>query len=322
MPLPYVPPPNSDELLSSWIERIGLFYGIGYLRARVMLDPTRIANVWGENEDVDSSEDLRLLLCSLTGYGDNVVPRLLPSTSDRILDVSARLTYCHKCWNEDAENGRAPYIRSEWSSWSNVLCTKHETWLSARRPGNQYGSELNGWAPVWQTDSTWAFAAYLRHDLAMSPFALGFDAKSILPPTCEWKCVGAEFQALVRDKALVLELASRPASSSIRAHVREAVEVARNPHVTDLDLRGYRRAEPGWIADRICCLSVAAEIRRMIMGNEPAFARVRAVLESDPSARKLLLECRSHMRRTHDLCHFPASRKADVQTRQRQAHRY
>jgi hypothetical protein len=46
MPLPYAPLPNSDELLSSWIERIGLFYGIGYLRARVMLDPTRLANVW------------------------------------------------------------------------------------------------------------------------------------------------------------------------------------------------------------------------------------------------------------------------------------
>ena len=59
MPLPYAPPPNSDELLSSWIERIGLFYGIGYLRARVMLDPTRFANVWGENEDLDSSEDIR-----------------------------------------------------------------------------------------------------------------------------------------------------------------------------------------------------------------------------------------------------------------------
>jgi hypothetical protein len=58
MPLPYAPPPNSDGLLSSWIERIGLFYGIGYL----MLAPTRPANVWGENEDLDSSEDIRRLL--------------------------------------------------------------------------------------------------------------------------------------------------------------------------------------------------------------------------------------------------------------------
>jgi hypothetical protein len=57
------------------------------------------------------------------------------------------------------------------------------------------------------------------------------------------------------------------------------------------DLRGYRSAEPGWIAERICCLSVAVEIRRMIMGSEPAFERVRTVLESDPSAKQLLLEC-------------------------------
>jgi hypothetical protein len=221
----------------------------------------------GENEDLDSSEDIRRLLISLTGYGERVVPPLLPTTSSGILDVSARLTYCPACWHEDAENGRAPYIRPQWSSWSSVLCTMHETWLSARRPGSHFGSELNGWAPIWQTDSNWALAAYLRHDPAMRPFASGFEPRSILPPTCGWKCVDAEFQAMVLDKARVLQLASRPESSSVRAHVWDALEVARNPRVTDFDLRGYRSAEPGWIADRICCLALAAEIRRMIMGN-------------------------------------------------------
>jgi hypothetical protein len=94
-----------------------------------------------------------------------------------------------------------------------------------------------------------------------------------------------EFQALVRDKALILKLVTRPESGGIRARVWEAIEVALTPRVTDRDLRGYRSAKPGWIADRICCLSVAVEIHRMIMGSEPAFERVRKVLESDESAK-------------------------------------
>jgi len=124
----------------------------------------------------------------------------------------------------------------------------------------------------------------------MHPFASAFDGGSILPPTCEWDFIDAEFQAMALDQ-VILGLVSRPESSNIRAHVRDAVEVARNPRVTDLDLRGYRSAEPGWILDRICCLSVATEIRRMILGCEPAFERVRTVLEIDPSASALLLRC-------------------------------
>jgi hypothetical protein len=296
MRLPYAPPPNSDELLSSWIERIGLFYGIGYLRARMVLHPTRSANVWGENEDVDSSDDIRRLLISLTGLGERVVPSLLPTSSNGLLEVSARLAYCPACWHEDVERGRAPYIRSHWSFRSSVMCTKHETWLSARTPGSQFGSELNGWAPIWQTDSNWATAAHLTHDPAMRPFVSGFEAKSIVAPTCGWNRADAEFHVMASDK-VVLQLVSSPESSSVRTHVRDAIEVARNPRITDLDLRGYRSAEPGWILDRICCLSVATEIRRMILGGEPAFERVRAVLQKDPSAKELLLMCRDQTRR-------------------------
>jgi hypothetical protein len=256
-----------------------------------MLDPNRISTARGENEDLDASNDIRRLLVSLTGLSESVVPPVLSMTGGSVLGVSARLTYCPKCWYEDAENGRAPYIRCQWSSWSSVLCTKHETWLNARRPGNQLGSELNGWAPVWQTDPSWATAASLRHDPVLGPFVAGFEAETILRPTCKWESLDAEFQALVREKALTLKLVTRPESSGVRAHVWEAMEVALTPRVTDRDLRGYRGAEPGWIADRISCLSVAAEIRRMITGSEPAFERVRTVLESDESAKQLVWEC-------------------------------
>ena len=53
----------------------------------------------------------------------------------------------------------------------------------------------------------------------------------------------------------------------------------------------------GWIADRICCLSVATEIRRIILGSQPAFKLVRTFLETDPSANELLSRCIDPARR-------------------------
>lgn len=41
--------------------------------------------------------------------------------------------------------------------------------------------------------------------------------------------------------------------------------------ISDLDLRGYRGEKPGWFVQRICCMSLAAEIRRMTLDLEPAF---------------------------------------------------
>jgi hypothetical protein len=168
----------------------GLFYGIGYL-ARVMLDPTRLAKCMGKNEDLDSSEDICRLLISLTGYGEHVVP---PCFFPR------RVAEC---------------LMSRQGSLTAKHVGMRTLRMVRRRARSQFGSELNGWAPVWQTDSNWALAAYLRHDPAMRPFASGFDARSILPPTCGWKCVDAEFQAMVLNEACVLQLASRPESSSI-----------------------------------------------------------------------------------------------------------
>lgn len=307
MTLPYVPPPNSDELLSSWLERIGIFYGVGYLRARVVLNPSRTASAWGENEDFDSSDGMRRLLVSWTGYGENLIPPVLPAGSNEVLDVSARLAYCSECWREDARNCRAPYVRRVWAFWSSVLCEKHETWLCARCPGGQFGSELNGWAPVWQTDPSWADAAYLRYDPALRSFTIGFEAESILRPVCGWQYLRADIEALLRDEASILELVARPESCGVRTHVWSAMEVgARNARVTDIDLRGYRRRTPGWIADRICCLSTAVEIRRMIEDREPAFRQVRDVLETHRTAKQLLRESREYLRPTHNSCHFPA----------------
>ena len=291
--LPYAPPSNADEVLSSWIERIGIFYGIGYLRARVILDPNRDSIGWGESEDVDSSDMLRSLLMTWTGHGDQSVPQALPKANNRILHVSARLAYCAKCWSDDAKNGRPPYIRRHWAYWDSAICAQHETWLCARRPGNSRGSELNGWAPIWQTERCWASAAYLRHDPALRPLTLGFEAESMPPPTCAWQDLSTDFASLTRE-ASVLNLVASAEGHPVRAHVWEALEGGRpNARVIDSDLRGYHDPRPGWIADRICCLLTAAEIRRMLAGREPASLAVRDILETQPAAKRLFAECRS-----------------------------
>lgn len=291
--MPYAPPPNAGELLSSWIERIGIFYGIGYLRARVILDPNRDSVGWGESEDVDSSDMIRRLLIAWTGYRDQLVPPLLPKADNRILHVSARLAYCAKCWSDDARNGRAPYIRRHWAYWDSAICAQHQTWLCARRPGDSRGSELNGWAPIWQTNPHWASAAYLRHDPTLSSLTLGFEADSMRQPTCAWQDLITDFASLTRE-GLVLNMVASAEGYGVRAHISEALETDQpKARVVYSDLKGYRGGKPGWIADRICCLLTAAEICRMLANREPASLTVREVLETHPAAKRLLVECRS-----------------------------
>lgn len=290
--LPYAPSPKADELLSSWIERIGIFYSIGYLRARVILDPYRDSIGWGESEDVDSSDILRRQLIAWTGYRDHSVPPSLPKGDDRILHVSARLAYCAQCWSDDARIGRAPYIRRHCAYWDSVICAQHKTWLCARRPGNFCGSELNGWAPIWQTDYRWASAAYLRHDLALRSLTLGFEAGSMPQPTCAWQDLSSDFASLSRETSVLNLLASNN-GCNVRAHISEALESAQPyARVIASDLRGYHGSKPGWIADRICCLLTAVEISRMLADRKPASLEVRRILETHPAANELLNQCR------------------------------
>lgn len=132
----------------------------------------------------------------------------------------------------------------------------------------------------------------MRYDPALRPFEAGFDANTIVGPTGSWQCIDAEFHALVQSGASILNSVVRPESFRVRAHVREAIETPYSPRISDYDLRGYRRPEPGWIVDRICCLSIATELRRMLVDCEPAFDSVRHILEALPAAKKLLQECR------------------------------
>jgi len=150
-----------------------------------------------------------------------------------------------------------------------------------------------------------ASAAQLRHDPALSPYEVAFEAESILRPTGGWQRMYAEFQALVCDNFRILNLVMKPQSYGLRVRVWDSMEVTRGPRITDSDLRGYHRPEPGWIADRISCLSIAAEIVRIVGDQEPAFKTIRQILESNPGAKQLLIDCRTKLRATHSSCHFP-----------------
>jgi hypothetical protein len=172
------------------------------------------------------------------------------------------------CWDEDASSGSQPSaaprprVAGSWwySNWSNVLCAEHETWLCARRPGSQLGSELNGWAPVWQTDPSWAGAGYLQHNPALRPCKLGFEAESIPRPTCRWQDLNTEFESLERENASTLNLVMRAESYNVQGRIWEAEARPRIPRVTNTELRGYRRDEPGWIADRAMSSLVSSHL--------------------------------------------------------------
>ena len=126
------------------------------------------------------------------------------------------------------------------------------------------------------------------------------------PPICGWHELSSEIQELVREKSSVMALVTKPDRAGIRAEVWKAIEVSNSRRFTDLDMRGYRGDKPGWIAERICCVALAVEIRRMIQNQAPAFEGVRDLLAARPDTSELLIESRRTSGQSHSNCQFPA----------------
>jgi hypothetical protein len=55
--------------------------------------------------------------------------------------------------------------------------------------------------------------------------------------------------------------------------------------LNDIDLKGYRRVEPGWIANRIACVVIAVELVRMALRQEPIFLDARTIIERSACAK-------------------------------------
>jgi hypothetical protein len=136
------------------------------------------------------------------------------------------LAYCPACWNSDVQTGQSPYIRRNWAQWSRVFCSRHKTWLYAREPHNGFGSELNGWAPVWQTNASWANSAHVRHEPELLSFALGLEGRAIANPDCSWEDLEDDFECLSRGRPQsILCTVMKPEHDGVRSVLWESIEV-------------------------------------------------------------------------------------------------
>jgi hypothetical protein len=296
--LPYYPEPYTDELLSSWLERIGLFYGVGYHVAMASLFLNEGPAAWDGTGDVDADPRTRDALCAWTDRQSAEVPRVLDSGDPDRLDIAARVTYCPACWDDDTSRGRSPHVRRQWARWTTVTCAVHEIWLSARRPRLLDESRMNGWAPVWRSRPQWAEATGQRYDSLYDATATAFVSETFDRPVGRWPDFEAEVsRALGRNRdpsanpfgpASTLVDVVTHEFAGLRRDVRLSLQI-RPPSIRldDLDLSGYKRPEPVWIANRIACIAIVVELARMSANREPLFPRVRPLVESAECARAL-----------------------------------
>ncbi len=289
--LPYCPPSYPDELLSSWIARIGLFYGIDYFDVMSSLLPA--AGLAGAEwtEDVETDAAVWDALVAWTGLRTGAIPRLLSRSDENLLEPAARLAYCPVCWDADVHDGRQPYARRSWVRWTTVTCAEHERWLSARQPSPDYESFMNDWGGIWRSKQTWAGAFGLRHDSALATAAEAFNGTSFDQPAGDWsefESAAKQATGIGRNAAGSLFAIDDPLSdivssnnAALRRRVRAAMQIEPLAiRLDEFDLKGYRRPVPGWIANRIACIVIAVERDGIRTRRPPLFPRVRAFIEA------------------------------------------
>jgi hypothetical protein len=147
---------------------------------------------------------------------------------------------------------------------------------------------------AWQSGSLWAHAGNLKHDPLMTATATAFTPDTFTRPTLAWR----DFEKVISRieeqhqtsgflvAGSVVKAVIEPEFSFLRAQVLASLQT--QPPVmwlTDLDLKGYRRVEPGWIADRIACVVMAVELMQMATRSTPMFLSARAILEKSDRAR-------------------------------------
>ena len=271
-PLPHVPAPGADELLSSWLERIGIFYGSDLAAVRVALGPGAL-RYRGVDEDLDADAALRERVVHWTGMPEFRVPRLIRVASARVLPVSARLAYCPACWDADVRAGGVPYGRRAWTRWNAVHCERHRMWLAARRPRVKDECPWRGWSAVWASHPQWAHAHGLRFERSLHPLAQAFDPVSLRAPDPSWdeftRTVAALSRTVVSDEGgrAKTSLLATVAGPHWLPHRSRILSALRRPGVqlaaiSDLDLLGYASDRPGWLPMRIACVVAAVEIAR------------------------------------------------------------
>ena len=312
--LPFTPAPFPDEMLSSWIERIGIFYDVGYAGALAVLAPDITSCAWGQTDDFDADAELHRAASEWSGRSVNRIPALLDSQHPDTLDINAREGYCPACWDDDVARGGVPYVRRRWATWTAVSCDIHRTWLAARHPRNRVESRVRGWGMIWQSKLEWARALDQRVGAPIDLFAKAFAPDTFDRPQGCWDqfertvhyALGRAHDASANPFAagsLLAAIVERD-FEALRRSVKSSLQIRPAPTLIDENtLKGYTRAEPGWIANRISCIVLVAELARIAAGRSALFPRVRPLIEASDGARVLLM-------RTRDSFHSKSTRRA------------
>lgn len=84
----------------------------------------------------------------------------------------------------------------------------------------------------------------------------------------------------------VLSLVCKSTYSGLRFKAIDSLRQRDLARVFNFNLKGYRRSQPGWIADRIIALSLAIEASRIIADAAPCFSGLRRLIHSNEDGHR------------------------------------
>jgi hypothetical protein len=295
--LPFVPRAQPDELLSSWLERIGLLYSasIEHVLGAVLAGSDRMPTM--ACQDIDADPWLRERIVRWSGVNESHVPTSI-SLNEGFLPACGRLAFCGRCWDDDVTQGRPPNIRKRWCHWAVVRCDVHQTWLSSRRPDrSRYGQNI-GWSEVWQTAASWAAQFELQEQPEYRARIIGISCEEIS------RCL--TFTAQINAELERFEQCSRaPPERRMRLHHKilgttsgesYAAKWSQITHrvLPEAQRFGTRDIVPAacqptrllWLGDRLACLLSAVELLRMREGRSAYSAAIARIVQT-PDAERL-----------------------------------
>ena len=286
--LPFVPCAQPDEVLSSWLERIGLLYGasIEHVLAAVLAGSDRMPTM--VDQDIDADPWMRECIVRWSGVHESHVPTSI-RLADGFLPACGRLAFCGLCWDDDVAQGRPPYIRRRWCHWAVVRCDVHQTWLSSRRPDrSRYGQNI-GWSDVWKTTASWAAQFELQEQPEYRSRVIGISCEEISQRLTFTPRINADLERFEhcsrappdKDRRMrlrkILDTTSGELYATKRSQITQHVLSEAQRFGTRDIVPAFQPAGLLWLGDRLACLLSAVELLRMREGRSayaPAIARI------------------------------------------------
>ncbi len=294
--LPCVPRAQPDELLSSWLERIGLLYGasIEHVLGAVLAGSDRMPAMAGQ--DVDADPWMRERIVRWSGVDESHVP---PSIGlNGFLPPCGRLAFCGRCWDEDvAQEGRPPYVRQRWCHWAVVRCDVHQTWLSSRRPSPSPYCQNIGWSDVWRTTASWAAQFDLQEQPEYRSRIIGICGEEISRHLSFNAQIDADLERLeqcscahpgkdrqTRLHRRILDTTSGESYAAKRSEIAHHVLPETQRFSTRDIVPIFQPTGLLWLGDRLVCLLAAVELLRMREGRStyaPTIAGIVQTLDAE-----------------------------------------